>query len=188
MEFKTTITSIFIVPTLSINRTTLQDVGFVQGYIGDVRQDIQHKNAVYLLFKPKNLDSFRSFLENEHSLKKEIIDDYDYEDGYVVVVYKLNKKFKSDFDLIKEGKYSKTSENFQKIFPKVIKMVRNGLNKDMISLQYRVFNKTEDLKRFWEDKIDIDFEDSWELWEGFDEGLEMLDLDKQLKEELICKD
>ena len=63
MERKHTITSVFIVPTLSIGRDKLLDNGFINGYIKDVNRDIQYENAVYLLFKPKDLDRFRDFLD-----------------------------------------------------------------------------------------------------------------------------
>ena len=52
------------------------------------------------------------------------------------------------------------------------------MNKDEISLQYRVFNKTEDLKTYWEEKLGVDFDDDWEVWDGFDLDKETLNLDK----------
>ncbi len=82
MERKHTITSVFIVPTLSIGRDRLIDNGFINGYTKDSRRDVQYENAVYLLFKPTDLDKFRSFLDKEYERTKSIIDDYDYEDGY----------------------------------------------------------------------------------------------------------
>jgi hypothetical protein len=178
MERKHTITSIFIVPTLSIGREKLIDNGFVNGYIKDGMRDTQYENAVYILFKPKNLDKFRGFLDAEYERTKSIIDDYDYEDGYVVVVYEINSKLKNDIELIKQGKYSKTSPAFQGIFPKVVKIKKNGLQKDEISLQYRVFNKTEDLVQFWEDKLGIELPEDLEVWHGFFEEFETLDLIK----------
>ena len=111
-----------------------------------------------------------------------MIEDYDYEDGYVVVVYQLDGKYKKDFNLIKQGSYSKTSNDFQKLFPKIIKITKNGLHKDEISLQYRIFNKAEDLVTFWEDKLGIDLEDTvgknFEVWEGWDESKEILEINK----------
>ena len=178
MERKHTITSIFIVPTLSIGREKLIDNGFVNGYIKDGMRDTQYENAVYILFKPENLDKFRVFLDREYERTKSIIDDYDYEDGYVVVVYEINSKLKNDIELIKQGKYSKTSPAFQGIFPKVVKIKKNGLQKDEISLQYRVFNKTEDLVQFWEDKLGIELPEDLEVWHGFFEEFETLDLIK----------
>ena len=178
MERKHTITSIFIVPTLSIGKEKLLDNGFVNGYIKDVKRDIQYENAVYLLFKPENLDKFRNFLDGEYERTKSIIDDYDYEDGYVVVVYEINPRLKGDVELVKQGKYSQTSPAFQGSFPKVVQIKKNGLRRDEISLQYRVFNKTEDLVKFWEDKLGIELPSDVEVWHGFFEENEVLDLDK----------
>ena len=178
MERKHTITSIFIVPTLSIGKEKLLDNGFVNGYIKDNKRDIQYENAVYLLFKPEDLDKFRNFLDNEYERTKSIIDDYDYEDGYVVVVYEINPRLKGDVELVKQGKYSQTSPAFQGSFPKVVQIKKNGLRRDEISLQYRVFNKTEDLVKFWEDKLGVELPSDVEVWHGFFDDFETLDLDK----------
>ena len=91
------------------------------------------KIAIYLLFLLRSLDKFKEFLDGEYERTTAMIDDYDYEEGFVVLVYELNKKFKTDFGLIKLGKYSKTSKEFQSMFPKVIKIKKNGLHKDEIS-------------------------------------------------------
>jgi hypothetical protein len=178
MELKKTITSIFMVPTLSINRDKLKENEFVNAYVNDERRDVQYENSIYLLFCPKDLDKFKEFLDGEYERTTAIIDDYDYEDGFVVIVYELNKRFNKDFNLIKQGMYSKTSKEFQSMFPKIIKIKRNGLHKDEISLQYRVFNKTEDLRKYWEEKIGVDFDETMEVWQGFIEENETLNLDK----------
>lgn len=181
MELKRTISTIFIVPTLSIDRTALKNVGFINAYIRDEMRDVQYENAVYLLFHPDNLDKFKLFLDDEYERTKSVIDDYDYEDGFVVVVYKLDSKFKADYGLVKLGKYSKTSPAFQAMFPKIVKVGRNGLQKDEISLQYRIFNKTEDLKVYWEEKLGVEFDDTMEVWQGWIEENENLNIQK-LKE------
>lgn len=178
MEVKKTITSIFMVPTLGINKELLKSNGFINGYFKDGSRDIQYQGSVYLLFKPEKLDAFREFLDGEYERTKSIIDDYDYNDGYVVVVYELDKKFKKDFALVKEGIYSKTSREFQELFSKIVKIKHAGLHRDEISLQYRIFNKTEDLKQYWEDKLGVDFEEEWEVWHGFDFDNETLNLNK----------
>jgi hypothetical protein len=185
MELKKTITSIFIVPTLKIDRDKLKENGYLNGYMSDVRRDIQYQNAVYLLFQPSNLDKFREFLDDEYQRTKQLIDDYDYEEGFVVVVYTLDNKWKKDFAIIREGKYSKTSKVYQQEFPKIIKILRNGLYKDDISLQFRIFTKDESLRQYWEDKLDMNFTDDMEVWDGFDIENEILDLDKIKKQELV---
>ena len=178
MEIKKTITSIFIVPTLSIDKEKLADNGYINGYIKDGRKEIQYDKSIYLLFKPKNLSKFKVFLDEEYERTKSIVDDYDYEDGYVVVVYKLNEKLDDDIELIKQGKYSQTSPAFQGIFPKIVKITKHGLRKDEVSLQYRIFNKTEDLRKYWEDKLGVDFDEDMEVWSGFIDENEIMDLDK----------
>jgi hypothetical protein len=177
MSEKKTITSIFIVPTLKIDRDSLKVNGFINAYSKDVKKDVQYENAVYLLFRPENMDKFRVFLDEEYERTKSIIDDYDYDGGFVVLVYELNKKFKRDFDLVRQSRYSKTSKEFQALFPKVVKIKKNGLHRDEISLQYRVFNKTEDLRVYWEGRIGIDFDDNMEVWQGFIEENEILNID-----------
>ena len=171
-----------MVPTLKVPKDALRSNGFINAYVKDNRREDQYKESIYLLFKPKDLDKFREFLDSEYERTRTIIEDYDYEDGFVVVVYQLNEKYRKDFDLIRQGKYSKTSAEFQKNFPKIIKIYRGGLHKDEISLQYRIFNKNEDLIEFWEEKLGIDLEltvgDDFEVWSGWDEQKEILELDK----------
>jgi len=180
-DVKKTVTSIFMVPTLKITRSALQENGFINGYVKDGGREVQYEDCIYLLFQPKNLDKFREFLDNEYERTKAIIDDYDYQDGFVVVVYQLDSKYKKDFMLIREGLYSRTSKEFQALFPKVVKIKVNGLQRDEISLQYRVFNRTEDLIKFWEEKLDVEFSDDQEVWHAFILEDEILNIEK-LKE------
>lgn len=178
MKVNKTITTIFIVPTLSIGREKLDDNGFINGYVKDNQREVQYDNCIYLVFKPENLDKFKSFLDDEYERTKSILDDYDYPNGIVVVVYKLNARLDDDIALIKQGKYSQTSKRFQEIFPKVVKVKKNGLMKDEISLQYRIFNKTEDLLEFWENKLDVKLDEDAEVWSTFIEENESFTLEK----------
>ena len=167
-----------MVPTLKIHRDVLADNGFINGYCSDATGDVQYENVVYLLFKPTNLDKFRKFVDDERDRTSSLIDDYDYEGKYVVLVYQLDTKYNQDFNLIKQGRYSKTSSEFQSLFPKTVKVFKNGVYKDEISLQYRIFNKTDDLKNYWEDRLGVDFDESMELWNGWNEETESLDIEK----------
>jgi hypothetical protein len=187
MEIKKTITTIFMVPTLKIDREQLKENGFINGYCLDKRRDDQYEGCVYLLFKPEDLDKFRSFLDEEYERTKSVIDDYDYEDGYVVIVYKLDPEWRKDFANVKEGFYSRTSKEFQDLFPETIVVKRNKkqLPKKEKTLQHRVFTKSEELKEYWEEKIGITFSDDMELWDGFILENETLDLEKLKQEETV---
>lgn len=189
MQLSKTITSIFMVPTLKVPKDKLMNNGFINGFIKDEERP-DYKDCIFLLFKPKNLDKFREFLDEEYERTKHIIEDYDYEDGYVVVVYQLNPEFKEDFELVKKGKYSKTSDKFKNQFPKVVKVINEkGLHRDEVSLQYRIFNKSGDLIDFWKEKLNIDIEkimgEDLEVWEGFDELRETLVISKFIKPRVI---
>lgn len=186
MEIKKTVTSIFMVPTLKIDRDELKENGYINGYSIDKRREVHYDGCIYLLFKPKDLDAFREFLDKEYERTKNVVDDYDYEDGYVVVVYKLDPKWKKDFANVREGLYSRTSKKFQDSFPKTI-VVKRGkqVAKEETTLQHRVFKKSDDLRNYWEERIDLKFTDDMEVWEGFHIENETLDLEKFKQEETV---
>jgi hypothetical protein len=184
MELKKTITSIFIVPTFKIDREKLKSHGFINGYIKDETAKVDYENCAYILLRPKDMMQFKTFLDDEYERTKAIIDDYDYEGGFVVLVYEMNSKFKKDFDLVKEGLYSKTSKAFQEIFPKIARVNIKGSVREEVSLQRRIFEKTEDLRKYWEEKIGVDFDDEMEVWEGFIWERETLNINK-IKENYV---
>lgn len=165
-----TITTIFMVPTLQIGRERLLKNNFINAFSRNEENDIIYENCVHLLFHLKDLDKFKEFLDEEYERTKQLITDYGYKDDYIVLVYELNEKFKEDFEKIKKGKYSKTCKEFQALFPEKI-TVTGGQS---YSTQYRVFNRTEDLIKYWEEKLDVVFEPEQELWEMYDESKEIL--------------
>jgi hypothetical protein len=178
MEFKKTITTAFIVPTLGIPKEQLNINDFINGYSKDAGREVQYENCIYVLFRPSNVDRFRLFLEKEYERVK-VVDDYDYEGGYVIVVYELDKKYSKDFSLVRQGKYSKTSKQFQEQFSKMVKINTGGNNfREDVSLQYRVFTKSKDLVEYWETRLDIKIDEDQELWNGFHEEMETLYIDK----------
>lgn len=183
MLLEKTITSIFMVPTLEICKYKMKTNGFLNGYIDDVGKEDKYNDCIYLLFLPEDIDRFKKFLETEYERTVNVIEDYDYPEGYVVVIYKLNHKYKEDFELIKKGEYSKTSMSFQNLFPTKVDIV-NEDNKliEHESLQYQIFNKVESLRDYWETKLNENFKNlfpnGYELWSGFDPRKEVLDINK----------
>lgn len=169
-------TTLFMVKPLGIGIEKLDKMGFINGFIQDVDHDCIYEDCVYLLFKPHDMDLFRDFIDSEYERTNNIVEDYDYEGGYVVMIYKLDPRFKNDYQLVRQGLYSKTSKDFQNLFPKIVKIMKNGKHRDEISLQYRIFNKTQDLITFWEDKLGIRFSNDQEVWEGFHEERETLNI------------
>ena len=181
MKLDNTITSIFIVPTLEIGRDRLLANGFINGFIKDEHRDVQYENAVYLLFRSKNVDKFKTFLDEEYARTNFIIDDYDYKGGYIVIVYKLDSRWNEDFKLVKKGQYSKTSKDFQKVFKKTVKVIRNLVSVEEMSLQHMIFSKAEKLRSFWEKELNVTFSEDMEVWQGWIEENEILNLSKLQK-------
>lgn len=177
MKLTRSMCTLFLVRPLGLTINDIEKYGFINAFISDVNEEHQYENCVYLLFKPSDMDLFMDFLDRERGLRN-VVEDYDYEGGYVVVVYMLPSKFYKDYELIKQGLYSKTSRAFQEVFPKVIKIVKNGRHRDEISLQYRIFNRTQDLINFWEEKLGVRFSSDQEVWEGFHLEKETLNIDK----------
>lgn len=181
MLLKKTISALFMSKSLNISSEKLIKNGFIDAFSKDLDYDCVYEDCVYLLFKPSDMDVFREFLSSEYDERGCVVDDYDYDGGYVVVVYKLNPKFKDDYDLIRQGLYSKTSKEFQDLFPKVMKVVVDGKSRDEIALQYRIFNRTQDLINYWENKLGCKFSENQEVWEGFHEERETLNI-KNIKQ------
>jgi len=181
MNFKKTVTSLFMVPLLKIPIDVLKENGFINGYACDREQDMVYDNTICLLFNPLNLIRFREFLSSEYERTTNIIDDYDIAGGFVVLVYKLDMSYKKDFGLVKQGRYSKTSRKFQSEFKKLITLQREGVTVSEFSLQYRIFNKTEDLFTFWEELLGSKIERDQEVWLDYEPEREELTYEK-LKE------
>lgn len=175
-----TVSSIFLVPTLKIEEKHIKTHGFINGYNFAPDKEEYNENFVFLLFKPKNMDNFQWFVDEEYDRTDAILEDFDVDKGYVVLVYRLNAAFKTDFDLIRQGKYSKTSQKFQELFKKVKTIIREGEPKDEMSLQWKIFTKAEDLREFWEgdDMIGQRLPKDSEVWYEFNEEKETLTVDK----------
>lgn len=182
-----TITSIFMMPTLNINRDSLFNNGYVDAYIDDKNKQYPYEQMLYLLFKPQDLQLFKNFLDQEYERTKQIIEDYDYEEGFVVVVYALDKRWSNDFELIKESKYSKTSKEFQNLFPKKLtNFVDKKDTEEKTSLQHLIFQRDGKLLTFWEEKIGTNVltTNNLEVWPYFNIEKETLKIEEHYEQKL----
>lgn len=173
-----TVSFIFMTPTLGLKKEILDENGCINAYSYDKERDYSYDHMLFLLFKPKSMKIFNYFLDNEYDRTEALVEDYDLDGGYVVLVYKLNEQYNEDWNLVKQGKYSKTSKEFQNLFPKVKKVIVNGRYKDELSLQLRIFNKDPQLKEYWEELLNVPFKDDMEFWDKFDKEKETLNIDK----------
>ena len=176
MKIDKNITTLFMLPTLRIPKATLKENMFVGAFSIDGHKYHQYENAIYLLFKPTDLTNFKSFVENEYLRTVSIIDDYDYDGGYVVLVYTLESSYKRDFNLIIKGKYSETSKEFQSIFDEKVEIRKEGVRVKEYSIQYKIFNKTSDLREYWENSFGSKLPPKTEIWSIYDIFKETLKL------------
>lgn len=170
-------TTIFLLPSIGHTRQKLLLYGFIAAFLDDVNHAVHYENSLYLLFKPERLKDFQLFLQKEYKENPLIMEDYDYRGGFVVVVYKINEKFLPDFQLFLEGKYSKFSKEYVKLFPSRIPVTRKDGSKEVTySLQHRLFNRTKDIRDLWEKRIGQPIPENMELWSIPDMSKEVLDI------------
>jgi hypothetical protein len=165
-----------MVPTLGISLDTLNNHGYINGFDKDGLRFEQYEDVVYLLFKPTDWSSFTEFVESEYTRTPSIIDDYDYEEGHVVLVYKLNSLHFADFNLVRQGKYSETSEVFQKLFKEEVTIITNGIISKEKSFQNLIFYKSKKLRDHWKKETGFEIPNDKEVWPIFDINKETLKL------------
>lgn len=184
--FQYNCSTIFLLYPLGLERRKMVPLGFKEAYLKDVEKtDIEYENPVYLLFKPESPTIFQAWLDvqyetsNKFTNTVDIIEDYDYKDGYVVVVYQFPKEFEGDYKKFLEGKYSKFSKKFKETYPKLVKIkTSDGRQMDEISVQFRITHRTMDLKEMLEEKLGVEFESTQEFFSKPDMGRETLSFAK----------
>lgn len=164
---KMTCTTLFLRPTLEIKTRDLEANNFINAYLDDISHDIHYEDCIYLLFKPHDFDKFQYFLSRERS-RISIVEDYDYEE-YVVVVYNIPEKFKKDYQLFLEGKYSEFSKDIREV-------IGNNISPECIQL--KVITKSPELKEHWEKEFGVEMDQDQEVWEKPDLSREVLDIDE----------
>lgn len=163
-KIKKNCTTVFMVAPFGVGRERLASNGFIGAYLGDVdKPELHYERGIYFLFKPENIMDFQDFLYEERERGAKIVEDYDYEEGFVVMIYLLDDRYKEDYKKFLEGKYSKFSQEFKKNFPEKVIINTGGYEREEITTQQRIFNKDISLKEYWEDFFNIDMGDL-ELW------------------------
>ena len=177
-SIRSTYTTMFLVPSLGIDRELLREMGFIDGYLDDVSRDVHYSNAIYMLFKPPDYGKFNIFTENERTRTTRLVDDYDYEGGWAVLVYLIEERFLPDYQLFMESRYSRFSEPFKSTIPRITRVESAGRRMDVLSIPFRVMSRHPDLIEYWEDKMGVTFTDDMELLPAVNMSREVLDIDE----------
>lgn len=163
---KISATNLFITPLLNLGRPNLIKLGFVDAFMKDELREIEYERSVYLLFKPINIEEFNLFTEEQRESNAPIIDEYDY-GKWTILVYKLPKKFEDDYEKILQGKFSHVSEEYKKAIPKWYRIGENGAYVDKMNIQHMAFEKSDELKKYWKDELDLTITNSDEHWHHY---------------------
>lgn len=179
----------FIMPIFKVPIIKLDEYGFVNTYLYDKNRPDTEPDAktIYALFRPNE--------EQLIELQKQIDDwdnngfligDYDYQDGYVVVMLRFPDKYREQYKLFMKGAYSKFSEEYKDEIPKKVSIIKpsDGLPYEGDSLQYLIMNKRVKLKNYWEDQTGIELTKDMEYWSKPTISYETLDIDKVIEERI----
>jgi hypothetical protein len=175
-----TCSTIFLLPSIGLQRKDILKYGFINAYLGDVHHEPDHDMSLYLLFKPQDMDKMQEFLNREYKRTKLILEDYDYVGGYVVVVYHIDPEYYREFELFLKGKYSKFRKKYRDLFSKTADIVtEDGKVVKEMSLAHHIFDRTPSIRNYWEEKLETQMDEDAEMWSKPDvEGVEMLDINK----------
>src|SRR6267378_4800052 len=178
---KKTCTTIFLLPGIGLKRQNLLKHGFISAYLDDKDHEVHYENAVYLLYKPSQVQEFQKFLTSEYKRTPLLVEDYDYPGGYIVTVYKFPAEFMEEYELFLRGKYSKFRKKYIELFPMKVEMLNpaNHMYTEKLSLQYHIFERTDALRKYWEDRLGYrsgELPENLEYWSIPEKEKETLDI------------
>lgn len=153
----------------SLKKAGFQDSFIQDPTIGDVITREDHQRFLFLLFKNKKMSvqELEKIVLDMAVVPVESVISYELVNDYSMVVLEFPEKFISDYDNVVHGKYSKLSEEYKKGFPDT-RDVFNSEKKRIgaeYTIYHHVFNKTNWLKEFWKEKLNLaEIDDNLELW------------------------
>lgn len=196
MENELTDTSRFLLPCFGISYRKLVDLGFINCFLSDKDREPTNETDIhlYLLFKPSGNQVYllNKMVEDFEKKDKDhlvLLEDYDYEGGFTILVFRFPEKYRNDYKLFLDGGYSRFSEDFKNTFPeeKQIGFDEFGTIKGK-SLQWMVVHKDNKLRKYQEKKYGIDLSDAPEYYHKIIMEDEVLDIDAiRTREEDIQK-
>lgn len=205
--FELTDTGLFLLPCYGRSLKEWKNFGFINCYLSDVDREKVNDTDIhlYLLFKPateplrvKQLGGYETVEKDSQSARLQtlienfeemdtkhlfLLEDYDYEDGYIVLVLKFPEKFRKDYNRYLRGSYSLFSDEFKKTLPEtIITEFVNEFNKieklSGKSLQYMITHKSDRLKEYQEEKYGLDLTDANEYYHKISLENETLNINK----------
>ena len=192
-------TTRFLLPAFGVNYKKYEELGFINCYLADKdREKVSEDIHIYFLFKPQDVvqsAALNKMIENlEESTQNMdnplLLEDYDYEGGYVVMVLKLNDIYRNDYELFLKGKYSHFSDTFKDIYPeeRIIDFHPDDAHPGKY-LRWMAIHKDPRLLKWQENKIGVSLQGAEEYWTiPNQEVTELLDIERiRMEEEKVTK-
>lgn len=167
-------TLFLIRPIMRKSLSDLDEYNLINSYLKDKNREDLDEDLLFVLFKPKDFDFF-SFFTAKEELNENFIEDYDYEGGYTVLVYKIPISLKRDFEKFKEGKYSEFSNYTKNLYKKAVQV---GVLSEKSSFQWQVFKKDPELHKELEEYVGEKLDEGIELFPVPNLERETLDIQK----------
>lgn len=164
-DHRITDTTRFLLRGLGLFKLELSQYGFINAFLDDIEHEHHYENSVYLLFKPSELSVFEWFVDGEKARTHLVIEEYDYPNGYIVLVYKFPAEYMDDYRLFLQGKYSKFSQKYKDLFPLTNKTTSSrNLTKEEPSFYSHIFTRSEKMRDYWEGKLAVILAPDAEYW------------------------
>ncbi len=167
---KENISTIFLLPAVEIPETVkdkFYEQGFISTYLTCNKLSYPFE-VIYILFNPGEFSIDYNYFERMLINNPNYIEVFDLGNNLVLYVYKIPDKFKEDYNLFLQGKYSKFSKEYKKLFPERSYIIgtdkkpirdHNGKYKTEMSPFHHVFNRSDYIKSKWADKIGYEIDD-----------------------------
>ena len=131
---------------------------FINAYMSDCTISNYNEGFVFVLVNAYQDIDFQCFYDTVTAFDN-YVDDYDREES-LVIIYSVPDKFKADYSLILNGKYSKISPEAKKTILQNNFFYPNNGQPSTIPL---ILNKSEALKESWEARLGVDLKNQ-EVW------------------------
>lgn len=169
LESTTNTASLFILPLLFENRELSSYIEVVSGnyvgYLVNCYVDcdfIQIKDGYSVMVMLKFSKSSRFKAQEEYFINHpQFVNKYDVSINYVAYKFSIPEKYREDFDVMLNGKYSLLSSD---VVNKIIRFHGNSIESTMLN---RILTRHPDLIKDYEDRFNMKF-DGLELWKKFD--------------------
>jgi len=155
-------TSNFILPLVGYTFNLFKPFLY-NAYLEDKNISRKHPYCVYILLKFSGNRSYTA-LEKTLLKNKRCKASYDIHRGaFTMFVIEVEERFKKDYSLLTSGKYSQVSQEAKDVIIKGRAIVKNKKGSPSPSLIKQILDKDEELKIFWEKRINAELKDQ-EVW------------------------